>query len=104
MVHRGRHLPNYYGQICEAHIYGASRRPQSIHPDLTAIANQAFVFRVAGALTLNRFRSDSWIEDDEWDVIRNLPNLHFKHWPSNEYHIVKDAFTRTKNREGKLKK
>lgn len=100
ITHRGRHLPNARGEICEAHICGAARRPQSLHADLSAIAEQAFIFRVQGKLTLDRLRADSWIEDAEWDTIRNLPNLHFRHWPSGEYMQAADPF---KPRRGKQK-
>jgi hypothetical protein len=90
--------------MCQAHICGAARRPQSIHTDLSAICEQSFIFRVQGKLTLERLRQDSWIEDEEWDVIRNQPNLHCKHWRANAvdktpvYLRIDDAF---KTRQGK---
>lgn len=96
IVHRGRHLINYAGERTQCHILGAARRPQSLHTDLSAIADQAFIFRVQGKLTLDRLRADSWIEDTEWDGIRNLPNLHYRHWPSGEYRVMEDPF---KNKE-----
>lgn len=104
IVHRGRHLANARGEMCEAHICGAARRPQSLHTDLSAIAEQALIFRVQGKLTLDRLRHDSWIEDDEWDVIRNQPNLHCKHWPSGNYLQIRNPFGKVKKEENQQSK
>lgn len=93
VVHRGRHLPNAQGEVCKVAILGACRRPANLHPDLSAMAEQAFIYRVQGKLTLNRLREDSWIEDEEWETVRTLPNLHFRHWPSGAYLEAADAFS-----------
>lgn len=96
IIHQGRHLINAAGETCEVGFLGACRRPQSLHPDVTAIADQGFIFRCQGDLTLSRLRSDAWIDDDEWDVIHSLPNLHFRHVPSGTYHRMQSAFGKTK--------
>lgn len=82
-VHRGRHLPNANGDICEVHILGAARRPQSLHTDLTAMADQAMIFRVQGYRTLKRLVDDSYVEETDWDEIRTLPNFEYFLWRSN---------------------
>lgn len=85
MVHTGRHLPNVKGEICEAHIMGACRRPQNLVTDLTDLADQVYVFRVQGKNTRKRLEADSMIEENEWETIRTQENFHFKHWPSGEF-------------------
>lgn len=85
IVHQGRHLRNAEGEICAVHLLGACRRPQSLHPDVTAIADRVLIFRINGALTLDRLRRDAYIEDEEWDTIRTLPKYAYREWPSGEY-------------------
>jgi hypothetical protein len=85
IVHRGRHLPNKDGIVCENHIMGACRRPQNLHNDITEIADEFYIFRVKGSRTLQRLRDDSLIEDDEWERVRKQPPFHFKHDPSGKW-------------------
>jgi len=85
IVHRGRHLPNRNGEICENHIYGACRRPQNLHNDITDIMDEAYIFRVRGSRTGKRLIDDSLIEDYEWPRIREQPPFSFKHWPSGKW-------------------
>lgn len=84
-VHRGRHITNKNGEICEVHLMGACRRPQSLHTDLSSLADQIYVFRVNGHLTLQRLRMDSTIEDEAWDSVRMLGRGSYLHWPSGKY-------------------
>lgn len=88
-VHRGRHIKNAEGEICQVHLMGACRRPQSLHTDLSSLADQIYVFRVQGTLTLNRLRMDSTIEDEAWDAVRRLETGNFLHWPSGMYYRPK---------------
>lgn len=85
LVHRGRHVPNAQGEITECHLLGACRRPQSLHTDLSEQADSVRIFRVQGKRTLDRLRADSHIEDEEWDVIRELPPFHYKAWPEGKF-------------------
>lgn len=80
MVHRGRHMPNAQGVVGQLHILGACRRPQSLHVDMTAMCDQAMIFRCQGHRTLGRLLDDSMITEDEWNRIRTLPNLRYKLW------------------------
>ncbi len=89
IVHQGRHLTNHQGEICEAHILGACRRPQNLHTDLTDIAEQTFIFKVQGSRTLKRLLDDSMIEDDQWDIIRDMPKFTFIHWPTGQFYKMK---------------
>lgn len=82
IVHRGRHLSNAFGQICEVHCIGAGRRPQNMATDLTDVCNQVFLFRVKGSRTLNRLEQDDAIDSEEREVVRNLPKFHWLHSPS----------------------
>ena len=96
IVHRGRHMPNAKGEICELHMLGAARRPQNLHSDVTTMADQCLIFRVQGRLTLDRLRQDGMIDsDDEWQRIRTMPNLQYKLWRSDghtEWGSISDAF------------
>ena len=85
ICHQGRHQKNARGEVCANHILGACRRPQNLAADLTQVAEQVFIFRMQGDLTLNRLERDSMIEPSERDTIRNLPLLHYKHFPSGNY-------------------
>lgn len=89
IVHQGRHAENAEGLFTQVNILGACRRPQSLHTDLTDIADQVCIFRVQGSRTLQRLQNDSMIEDDEWDRIRSLEKWNFRHWPSGLYLQVK---------------
>lgn len=85
IVHQGRHLENAAGEFTRCHIIGACRRPQSLHTDVTDIVDEVYIFRLQGSRTLERLKSDSMIEDEDWDAIRNMEKFHFKHWPSGQY-------------------
>lgn len=88
MVHQGRHAENHAGEFTQVHVLGACRRPQSLHTDITDLAEQVCIFRVQGTRTLGRLESDSMLEEGEWDTIRTLPKFQFRHWPSGEYREV----------------
>lgn len=92
IVHQGRHIvgpdDDPEEDSFEAHIIGACRRPQNLHTDITDIASEIYVFRLKGNRTLKRLLDDSLIDDDEWDMIRELPPFHFKHDPSGKYMSV----------------
>lgn len=85
VVHRGRHLANKAGRICEVHLLGACRRPQNLASDITQIAEQVFIFRCQGELTLRRLYVDEMISEEEFETIRNLPKFSYKHYPSGEF-------------------
>jgi hypothetical protein len=82
IVHQGRHLRNNAGDITECHILGACRRPQSLHTDVSEQASAVWIFRIQGTRTLGRLLTDSHIEDNEWDIVRNFPKYRYKEWPS----------------------
>jgi hypothetical protein len=99
IVHRGRHVTiegEPEADPFEAHILGACRRPQNIHNDLTDIADEVYCFRVKGSRTLQRLLADSIIDDDEWEIIRELPKFHFKHDPSGAFLSVRPIGERAK--------
>lgn len=79
-AHRGRHLPNARGVIGEVHVLGAARRAQSLHIDMTTLADFVWIFRLKGARTLERLVEDNLIEEDEVPRIRELPATEFKFW------------------------
>jgi hypothetical protein len=85
MIHQGRHLINEAGEPSEVHIYGACRRPQNLHTDLTDLVSEVFCFRIHGDNTLGRMKRDAVFDADQWDTIRNLPKFHCWHWPSRKY-------------------
>lgn len=79
-AHRGRHLPNARGQVGEVHILGAARRAQSLHIDVTTLADFVWVFRLKGARTLERLVDDSIITEEDVSRIQELPPTHFLFW------------------------
>lgn len=85
IVNEGRHLENAKGEHRECHIIGAARRPQKLHNDLSEMADQVYVFRCQGTRTLGRLLDDNHIDEPDWDVVADLPNFHFLHWPSRKY-------------------
>lgn len=93
IVHEGRHLTNALGDICKAHIYGACRRPQNIHKDLTDIADQIYVFRIQGSRTLNRIKEDSTAPDEELTQIQDLPKFNFWYYPGKTYLCIDPLLT-----------
>lgn len=92
IVHEGRHLTNAFGDVLEAHILAGMRRPQSVAPDITAMSDSAYLFRVGGDLTLRRFQADAWIGADDWERVSSQPNLSYTLWPSMEMRTIKSAF------------
>lgn len=81
-AHRGRHLPNAEGVIGKVHVFGACRRPQSLHIDVTSLADEVMLFRVQGHRTIKRVLDEGWIDQSMVDELRTLPNLHFFKWES----------------------
>jgi len=81
-VHRGRHIPNRLGVMGLAHIYGAARRPQSLHTDITSLADEVTVFRVNGHHTIKRLIADSIIEPEQESLVTELKDFHFYQWKS----------------------
>lgn len=79
-VHRGRHLPNRSGEMGTMGILGAARRPQSLHTDITSLADEIFVFRVNGKRTIDRLIGDSVIDSTKDLEVIKLPNLHYVKW------------------------
>lgn len=84
IVHQGRHVENGNGEFCRLHLFGACRRPQNLHTDVTDLADEVYLFRLQGRRTLERLVADSMIEDEDWDEVRNLENFNFIHWPSGK--------------------
>ncbi len=79
-AHRGRHLPNAEGVVGKIHVLGAARRAQSLHVDMTNLADEVAVFRVQGFRTFQRLLEDRIIEPGEEDRIRTQEPYHFKLW------------------------
>ncbi len=88
IANEGRHLVNAAGEYTEVHFIGACRRPQKLHNDISELADQIFVFRCQGVRTLGRLLDDNHIEEADEARIQNLPNFHFKHWPSGDWLTV----------------
>lgn len=82
-AHRGRHLPNAQGRMGEVHVLGAARRAQSLHIDMTTLADFVWVFRLKGARTLERLVDDNLIEEEDIPRIRELPVAAFKLWQAS---------------------
>lgn len=82
-VHRGRHLPNINGDICTADIYGAARRVQNLHTDLTSMSDEVMVFRSQGKHTIKRLVEEGFIDDAEIPHVRSMPNMQFCGWRSS---------------------
>lgn len=81
--HRGRHLPNLQGKVGEVHLLGAARRPQSLHIDVTSLADWVMVFRVQGHRTLQRLLDDRILDPGEEETARQLEPYHFKLWEAS---------------------
>ena len=91
-AHRGRHLPNAAGVVGQVHVLGAARRAQSLHIDVTTLADQVAVFRLRGGRTLERLVEDGILTDElvrvpwskeelpETEAIVRAPDYHFKLW------------------------
>ncbi len=82
-VHRGRHLPDAEGVPREVHIMGAARRPQSLHTDVTSMAEQVLIFRISGKWTLKRVEEEGWLEGQQLLTARTMPNLRYFHWKND---------------------
>lgn len=82
-VHRGRHLRNINGDVCTCDIYGAARRVQNLHTDLTSMADEVMVFRSQGKHTIKRLVEEGYIEDEEVSHVRSMPNMQFCGWRSS---------------------
>lgn len=76
-VHRGRHLPNQSGEPTLCHVFGAARRVQNLHGDLTSLADEVYLFRLKGKHTLSRVVEEGWLEDSQLDTVRTFPNLRY---------------------------
>jgi len=81
-VHRGRHLPDVDGIPREVHIYGAARRPQNLHTDVTSMADEVLIFRVAGSRTLKRLVDEGMLTEEMVPEARTMPNFHYFLWKS----------------------
>lgn len=82
-THRGRHLPNERGDVTDNHIWGASRRPQNLHTDLTHLVDELLLFRLRGRKTWQRVEAEGWLDEPEHLAeLRTLPNLHYFLWRS----------------------
>jgi len=82
-VHRGRHLPDAQGFPREVHIYGAARRVQNLHIDLTSMADEALIFRVQGDRTITRLVNEGMVREEDIDTVRTQPNLDYFLWKSS---------------------
>lgn len=74
-IHRGRHLPNRHGVPSLCHVFGAARRVQNLHTDLTSLADEVYLFRLKGKHTLARVVEEGWLEDEQLADVRTMPNL-----------------------------
>lgn len=79
-IHRGRHMPNAENIPTEVHIYGAARRPQNLHTDLTSMASEVFTFRMQGMNTLKRIQAEGYVEPQLIEGLPKLPDLYFHKW------------------------
>ena len=82
MVHRGRHLPDREGVPREVHVFGAARRYQSMHTDLTSMADEVMVFRVQGEHTIARLIKEGVLTDEQSLEVQAFPDLQFINWTS----------------------
>lgn len=85
-VHRGRHSLDRHGYPREIHAYGAARRIQYLHTDLTSLANQIYVFRLQGSTTLDRAVKEGILEASMRDIVQKLPDLYFVKWTTEGKH------------------
>jgi hypothetical protein len=82
-VHRGRHLPDANGIPREVHIYGAARRVQNLHTDLTSMCDECLIFRIQGERTISRVVNEGMLPPECVDEARTQPNLHYYLWKSD---------------------
>lgn len=81
--HRGRHLPDSQGVPRVVHVYGAARRPQNLHTDITSLADQILCFRVQGASTLKRLTQEGILAEENVIEATQLPTFHYFLWKSD---------------------
>lgn len=81
-IHRGRHMMNERNDITKMHVFGAARRPQNLHTDLTSMADEVFTFRVQGKTTLKRVVDEGYILPEQVEIARNMDNLDYFKWTS----------------------
>lgn len=91
IANEGRHLINARGEYTQVHFIGACRRPQKLHNDISELADQVFVFRCQGTRTQGRLLDDNHIDESETQRIAELPNFHYKQWPSNTWHVLEEV-------------
>lgn len=82
-AHRGRHLPNAKGEVGQVHLLGAARRAQSLHIDVTTLADLVWIFRLRGGRTLERLIDDNLLAKDEAPRVMALPPYAFKLWQAS---------------------
>jgi len=80
--HRGRHLPDVEGIARKVNIFGAARRPQNLHTDVTALADEVLIFRVQGEGTLKRLVREGMLREEHVYAASTLPNFHYFLWRS----------------------
>ena len=80
--HRGRHYPNAKGEICELHLWGAARRIQNVHTDVTSLCDEAFVFRVSGRRTVDRIVEEMSFTEEQASEALTLKTFHYFRWSS----------------------
>lgn len=85
VVHQGRHALNEEGVPTTLHLYGACRRPQNLHTDVSSLADEVYMFRLQGKNTLKRCVDDNFLEEEQWELVRTLPKFEFIHWPSGKH-------------------
>lgn len=77
-VHRGRHLPSPVDATArEVHLHGAMRRPENVHTDVTAEAEEVMLFRSGGHTTTERFWKEGWLTQEQLPDVGELPKLHY---------------------------
>jgi hypothetical protein len=62
---------------------GAARRPQSLHIDVTSLADQAFIFRVKGRRTWTRLVDDLILSEEEVPTVAQLRPYAYKLWTAS---------------------
>lgn len=93
-VHRGRHLPSPVDGVPRVvHLLGAMRRPENVHTDLTAIAEEVMMFRIGGHTTLDRISREGWLADDQLEEVQRLPKLHYLLYRKGEQRAVPGIVT-----------
>lgn len=80
--HRGRHFPNAKGEICELHLWGAARRIQNVHTDVTSLCDEAFVFRVSGRRTIDRIIEEMAFSEEQANEALTLDTFNYFRWSS----------------------